>query len=125
MKTDFVSLLAEARRRVDTSVLFERFISHTPLENDVAVWMANFAQEALEAAQREARETCGTCRHWRGYHLNHRRQSGECGMNVRFDVSMSVPYNFGCTLHEPLATPDVGSKEAPRGQTSDERGVGK
>lgn len=55
MKTDLVSLLTEARRRVEASVLFKRFINHTPLENDIAVWMADFAQEAIEAAQREAR----------------------------------------------------------------------
>ena len=42
---DYVALLTEAKRRVRASVLWQRFIAHTPLENDIAVWMADFASE--------------------------------------------------------------------------------
>jgi hypothetical protein len=57
MKTDTVSLLHEARRRVEASPLYPRFIAHTPLSNDIAVWMTDFAEDAiaeLEAALRAA-----------------------------------------------------------------------
>jgi hypothetical protein len=49
---DYVKLLQEAKRRVRASPLW-RFMEHTPLENDVAVWMADFAIETAEAAQVE------------------------------------------------------------------------
>jgi hypothetical protein len=42
---DYVSLLKAAKEHVNTSVLYKRFISGTPLENDIAVWMADFASE--------------------------------------------------------------------------------
>jgi hypothetical protein len=42
---NYVQLLREARRQVEASPLYERFIKHTPLENDIAVWMASFAAE--------------------------------------------------------------------------------
>jgi len=48
--SDYVALLAEAKRRVRASVLWKRFIEHTPLENDIAVWMADFAAEAIDAS---------------------------------------------------------------------------
>lgn len=44
---DYVSLLKEAKRRVNASVLYRRFIDGTPLENDIAVWMADFASEQI------------------------------------------------------------------------------
>lgn len=40
--------LSRARAIVHTSILFDRFISGTPLENDIAVWMWDF----VDAAQR-------------------------------------------------------------------------
>jgi hypothetical protein len=43
--TDYVALLKAARAHVEASVLYKRFISGTPLENDIAVWMADFASE--------------------------------------------------------------------------------
>lgn len=42
---DFVALLKQAQERVQTSVLYRRFIDGTPLENDIAVWMANFVMD--------------------------------------------------------------------------------
>lgn len=39
----FCDLLEEADRIVRGKVVFKRFIEGTPLENDIAVWMANFA----------------------------------------------------------------------------------
>ncbi len=51
---DYVALLAEAKRRVRASVLWKRFIEHTPLENDIAVWMADFASEREQAGRAEA-----------------------------------------------------------------------
>ena len=42
-----IELLKAAQERVNGSVLFKRFIEHTPLENDVAVWMAEFTQERI------------------------------------------------------------------------------
>ena len=47
LRTDYVSLLSEAQKRVRASVLFKRFIDGTPLSNDIAVWMADLAQDAL------------------------------------------------------------------------------
>jgi hypothetical protein len=46
--SDYVALLDEARRRVYSSPLYRRFIEHTPLENDIAVWMADFASEQTQ-----------------------------------------------------------------------------
>jgi hypothetical protein len=43
--SDYVALLKAARAHVEASVLYKRFISGTPLENDIAVWMADFAAE--------------------------------------------------------------------------------
>lgn len=51
---DYVSLLHEANRRVEASPLHRRFIAHTPLSNDVAVWMADLAHEAHDAGARAA-----------------------------------------------------------------------
>lgn len=48
---DFVSLLEEAERIVRGKPLWKRFISGTPLENDVPVWMANFAQQFQQASK--------------------------------------------------------------------------
>jgi hypothetical protein len=42
---DYVALLQEAKQRVNGSPLYRRFIDGTPLENDIAVWMADFASE--------------------------------------------------------------------------------
>lgn len=40
-----VELLQRAKTLVRESVLYRRFIDGTPLENDIAVWMAEFAGE--------------------------------------------------------------------------------
>lgn len=42
---NYVVLLRRAREQVEASPLYRRFISGTPLENDIAVWMATFAAE--------------------------------------------------------------------------------
>ncbi len=49
LKLDYVSLLKKAKAVVNGSVLYRRFINGTPLENDVAVWMTDFAFEAVKA----------------------------------------------------------------------------
>jgi len=47
---DYVELLKQAKAHVRASVLWKRFIEHTPLENDIAVWMADFASERASPA---------------------------------------------------------------------------
>lgn len=49
-KVDFVSLLSAAQSHVRASCLYERFIDGTPLSNDIAVWMAEFAASAIRDA---------------------------------------------------------------------------
>lgn len=46
-RDDYVSILADAKRIVRASVLYRRFIDGTPLENDIAVWMADFALDIV------------------------------------------------------------------------------
>ena len=53
LPTDYVSLLREARRLVEGSVLYKRFIDGTPLENDIAVWMADFATTKFDLGKAE------------------------------------------------------------------------
>jgi hypothetical protein len=47
---DYVSALKGARAHVEASVLYRRFINHTPLENDIAVWMTDFAAQYAESS---------------------------------------------------------------------------
>jgi len=42
---DFASLLREAEEIVQNKPTWKRFIDGTPLANDIAVWMAVFAQD--------------------------------------------------------------------------------
>lgn len=42
---DFTSLLREAEEIVQSKPTWKRFIDGTPLSNDIAVWMAVFAQD--------------------------------------------------------------------------------
>ena len=42
---DFTSLLSEAEEIVRGKPVWKRFIDGTPLANDIAVWMADFAQQ--------------------------------------------------------------------------------
>ena len=53
---DYVQLLAEAKQRVRSSPLWHRFIEHTPLKNDIAVWMADFAAEQTDGRQAGERD---------------------------------------------------------------------
>lgn len=46
---DYVRLLNEADDIVKSKHLYKRFIESTPLENDIAVWMADFASAQLES----------------------------------------------------------------------------
>lgn len=46
---DYVTALNRAKDIVKASVLYRRFIDGTPLENDIAVWMADFFFEQLKA----------------------------------------------------------------------------
>jgi hypothetical protein len=44
---DYVEVLKSAKAIVNASVLYKKFINGTPLENDIAVWMADFVFEQL------------------------------------------------------------------------------
>lgn len=46
---DFVGALKEAKATVSTSPLFKKFIDGTPLQNDIAVWMTEFAGKYARA----------------------------------------------------------------------------
>jgi len=63
--TDYVSLLKAAKEHVNASVLYRRFIDGTPLENDIAVWMADFASNCLDVVEQERDE-------WRALAVNTR-----------------------------------------------------
>lgn len=54
----FVSLLAKAKAQVLASVLYRTFIDGTPLENDIAVWMATFASEGMRPVVAEVERLC-------------------------------------------------------------------
>ena len=43
--SDFIQLLKEADEIVKSKPTYKRFIDGTPLSNDIAVWMAEFAME--------------------------------------------------------------------------------
>lgn len=53
---DYVKRLQDANRIVRESCLWKRFIDGTPLENDLAVWMTDFAAESVKAAPARAAE---------------------------------------------------------------------
>ena len=48
----WVDLLKEADQIVRNKSLWKKFIDGTPLSNDIAVWMADFAQEKTTPPQR-------------------------------------------------------------------------
>jgi len=56
---DFATLLREAEEIVQSKPTWKRFIDGTPLANDIAVWMAVFAQDV-------ARRTSPPQRTWVG-----------------------------------------------------------
>lgn len=62
-RSDYVSLLGEAQQRVCASPLYRRFIDGTPLANDIAVWMADFAREATPAIDLTNHHNALTCPH--------------------------------------------------------------
>jgi hypothetical protein len=48
-----VELLQRAKAEVLASPLYKRFIDGTPLENDIAVWMADFAGQVRHETRRD------------------------------------------------------------------------
>ncbi len=48
---DVMELLLDAQAFVQASPLWPRFIDGTPLKNDIAVWMVEFALKAMKEAQ--------------------------------------------------------------------------
>ncbi len=53
---NWIELNTKAQSKVESSVLWERFIDGTPLSNDIACWMADFAIEAIDTAMGERHE---------------------------------------------------------------------
>jgi predicted RNase H-like HicB family nuclease len=63
---DFALLLREAEEIVQSKPTWKRFIDGTPLANDIAVWMAVFAQDVARRtspsqSQPEERNFCPRC----------------------------------------------------------------
>ena len=63
---DFATLLREAEEIVQSKPTWKRFIDGTPLANDIAVWMAVFAQDVARRTsppqrQPEERNFCPRC----------------------------------------------------------------
>ena len=46
---NYIELMNSAQKIVESYVYFRRFIASTPLENDIAVWMADFVFAQLDA----------------------------------------------------------------------------
>jgi len=46
---NYIELMNSAQKIVESYVYFRRFIASTPLENDIAVWMADFVFAQLGA----------------------------------------------------------------------------
>lgn len=44
---NYIELLKEAQEIVRHKCTYKRFIDGTPLDNDIAVWMADFVMEKL------------------------------------------------------------------------------
>ena len=49
----WVDLLKEAQKIVESKFVWKRFIDGTPLANDIAFWMADFAQQHTSPPKRE------------------------------------------------------------------------
>ena len=45
----YIELMNSAQKIVESYVYFRRFIASTPLENDIAVWMADFVFAQIDA----------------------------------------------------------------------------
>ncbi len=50
---NYVELLKEAQQIVESKCIYKRFIDGTPLDNDIAVWMADFVMEKLDDSIQE------------------------------------------------------------------------
>ena len=53
VELNFIELRNSAQKIVESYVYFRRFIASTPLENDIAVWMADFVFAQLGAKGEE------------------------------------------------------------------------
>lgn len=53
---DWADLLHEAQSIVESKSVYKKFIKHTPLDNDIAVWMADFAESHTPPAPAVAQE---------------------------------------------------------------------
>lgn len=56
VETNMVTLLKDAQAIVEQKCIFRKFVSGTPLTNDIAVWMAEFAAKQVEALQSELKQ---------------------------------------------------------------------
>ncbi len=60
MPVAWVDLQKEAQQIVESKILWKRFIDGTPLANDIACWMADFAQQYARPPQLE-QNYCPRC----------------------------------------------------------------
>lgn len=60
---DMVNLLADADKIVKTYPLYKKLIQGTPLDNDIACFMANFARNRIHQASnmKQVVQICGAC----------------------------------------------------------------
>jgi hypothetical protein len=57
----WIALQKEAQQIVESKVLWKKFIDGTPLANDIACWMADFALQHTTPPQRTERNFCSRC----------------------------------------------------------------
>lgn len=50
---NYIQLLKEAQEIVKSKCTYRRFVDGTPLDNDIAVWMADFVMEKLNDTLQE------------------------------------------------------------------------
>jgi len=57
----WIDLQKEAQQIVESKVLWKKFIDGTPLVNDIACWMADFALQHIHQPQRTEQNFCPRC----------------------------------------------------------------
>ena len=57
----WITLQKEAQQIVESKVLWKKFIDGTPLVNDIACWMADFALQHTHPPQRTEQNFCSRC----------------------------------------------------------------
>jgi hypothetical protein len=57
----WITLQKEAQQIVESKVLWKKFIDGTPLVNDIACWMADFALQHTHPPQRTEQNFCPRC----------------------------------------------------------------